>query len=325
MKFKAVIPAAGEGRRLRPHTFAVPKVLVEVAGKPIIGHIMDRLLEAGPAEVVVVVGEQGAMVEEYLRRTYDCAFSFVEQTDPHGLGDAVYRARDRFDGEPAFVLLGDTIVDADMTELVGEHNVIGVKEVKNPRRFGIAEMEGERVKRLVEKPAEPASNLAVVGVYFLHDSRSLFECLQKLIQADRRTRGEFQLTDALQMMVESGKEIRTVRIEHWLDCGTPEALLATNRHLLARDGKYSPRKGCVLIPPLSIADSARIEHSVVGPNVSVGEHAAIRCSVVADSIIGRESEIAHSVLEKSLVGERSIVRERPWQLNIGGFSELSVD
>ena len=103
MKFKAVIPAAGEGRRLRPHTFAVPKVLVEVAGKPIIGHIMDRLLPAGPEEVVVVVGEQGAQVEEYLRGEYDCAFSFVEQTDPHGLGDAVYRARERFDGEPAFV------------------------------------------------------------------------------------------------------------------------------------------------------------------------------------------------------------------------------
>jgi glucose-1-phosphate thymidylyltransferase len=153
----------------------------------------------------------------------------------------------------------------------------------------------------------------------------MFDCLRKLIEAGKRTRGEFQLTDALQMMVESGREIRTVPIEHWLDCGTSEALLATNRHLLARDGKYSEREGCVLIPPLSISDSAVIEHSVVGPNVSVGDGAAIRHSVVADSIIGREADIEHSVLEKSLVGEKSVVRERPWQLNIGGFSELSVD
>ena len=324
MQFKAVIPAAGEGRRLKPHTHTTPKILLQVAGKPIIGHIMDRLLPARPDEVIVVVGAQGDQVKQYLTSEYRCPFRFVQQTDPKGLGDAVYRAKDAFAGEPILVLLGDTIVDLDMSKMVGRDNVIGVKPVPDPRRFGIVELRGRYARRLVEKPERPKSNLAIVGVYFFRDSGLLFGALDRLIARGRKTRGEFQLTDALQLMIDSGMKIKTRVIEHWLDCGTRDAMLETNRYLLAKAGYFKPRRNTVIVPPVFIHDSAKIEGSVIGPNVSIGAEAEIRGSIVSDSIVNRRVVVEHALLQGSILGESSVVRDSPRRLNLGGFSELEV-
>lgn len=324
MKFKAVIPAAGEGRRLKPHTHTTPKILLHVAGKPIIGHIMDRLLPAGPDEVCVVVGAQGEQIRNYLESGYKCRFSFVTQENPRGLGDAVYRARPRFSGEPILVLLGDTIVDLDMSEMVGPDNVIGVKSVPDPRRFGIVEETSGLVRRLVEKPEHPQSNLAIVGVYFLQDSGRLFSAIERLIAEKRMTRGEYQLTDALQLLLEDGLPMKTKLIEHWLDCGTRDAMIDTNRHLLSRNGYFGPRPNTVVIPPVFIHDSAKIECSVIGPNVSVGAEAEILGSVIRDSIINDRVTVENSLLEGSILGENSVVRDSPRRLNLGGFSELEM-
>jgi len=324
VQFKAVIPAAGEGRRLKPHTHTTPKILLEVAGKPIIGHIMDRLLLARPDEVIVVVGAQGDQVRHYLTSEYRCPFRFVQQTDPKGLGDAVYRAKDAFAGEPILILLGDTIVDLDMSKMVGRNNVIGVQEVDDPRRFGVVELENGYVSRFVEKPDRPRSNLAIVGVYFFRDSGRLFEALERLIARGRTTKGEFQLTDALQLMVNDGTKIKTRTIKHWLDCGTREAMLATNRHLLSLEGHYKPRPGSVIIPPVFIHDRARIHSSIIGPNVSVGADADIHGSIIWDSIVNRHVVVKHTLLEGSILGENSVVRDSPRKLNLGGFSELEM-
>lgn len=324
MQFKAVIPAAGEGRRLKPHTHTTPKILLQVAGKPIIGHIMDRLLPARPDEVIVVVGAQGDQVKQYLLSQYRCPFRFVQQTNPKGLGDAVYRAKDSFAGEPILVLLGDTIVDLDMSKMVGRDNVIGVKEVADPRRFGIVELQGKYARRLVEKPERPKSNLAIVGVYFFRDSGLLFGALDRLIARGRKTRGEFQLTDALQLLIESGMKIKTRVIEHWLDCGTREAMLATNRYLLQKESYFKPRRDTVIVPPVFIHDSAKIQCSVVGPNVSIGAEAEIRGSIVSDSIINRRVVVEHALLQGSILGESSVVRDSPRKLNLGGFSQLEM-
>jgi glucose-1-phosphate thymidylyltransferase len=324
VQFKAVIPAAGEGRRLKPHTHTTPKILLEVAGKPIIGHIMDRLLLARPDEVIVVVGAQGDQVRHYLTSEYRCPFRFVQQTNPKGLGDAVYRAKDVFTGEPILILLGDTIVDLDMSKMVGRDNVIGVQEVADPRRFGVVELKNGYVSRFVEKPDRPRSNLAIVGVYFFRDSGRLFSALDRLIARGRTTKGEFQLTDALQLMVGDGTKIRTRTIKHWLDCGTRETMLATNRHLLAREGYCKPRPGSVVIPPVFIHDRAKIESSIIGPNVSVGADADIHGSIIWDSIINRHVVVKHTLLEGSILGENSVVRESPRKLNLGGFSELEM-
>ena len=324
MQFKAVIPAAGEGRRLKPHTHTTPKILLQVAGKPIIGHIMDRLLPARPDEVIVVVGAQGDQVRHYLTSEYRCPFRFVQQTDPKGLGDAVYRAKDSFAGEPILVLLGDTIVDLDMSKMVGRGNVIGVKPVPDPRRFGVVETEGGYVRRLVEKSAHPRSNLAIVGVYFFRESSRLFDALDRLISRGLKTKDEFQLTDALQLMVRAGVRMRTRTIKHWLDCGTREAMLETNRYLLAKESYFKPRPGTVVIPPVFIHDRARITSSVIGPNVSVGAEADIHGSIIWDSIVNRQVVVQHSLLEGSILGENSVVRDSPRKLNLGGFSELEM-
>ena len=324
MQFKAVIPAAGEGRRLKPHTHTTPKILLEVAGKPIIGHIMDRLLTARPDEVIVVVGAQGEQVRHYLTSEYRCPFRFLHQTDPKGLGDAVYRAKDAFSGEPILVLLGDTIVDLDMSKIVGRDNIVGVKEVDDPRRFGVVELKNGHVTRFVEKPDRPRSNLAIVGVYFFRDSGHLFSALERLIARGHTTKGEYQLTDALQLMVSDGTKIKTRTIKHWLDCGTRDAMLATNRYLLARGGHYRPRAGSVIIPPVFIHDRARIESSIIGPNTSVGADADIHGSIVWDSIVNRHVVVQHTLLAGSILGENSVVRDSPRKLNLGGFSELEM-
>jgi glucose-1-phosphate thymidylyltransferase len=324
VQFKAVIPAAGEGRRLKPHTHTTPKILLQVAGKPIIGHIMDRLLLARPDEVIVVVGAQGDQVRHYLTSEYRCPFRFVQQTDPRGLGDAVYRAKDSFSGEPILVLLGDTIVDLDMSKMVGRDNVIGVKEVADPRRFGVVELKDGYVSRFVEKPDRPRTNLAIVGVYFFRDSGHLFGALERLIIRGRTTKGEFQLTDALQLMVNDGTKIKTRTIKHWLDCGTREAMLETNRYLLAKEGYYKPRSGTVVIPPVFIHDRARIHSSIIGPNASIGADADIHGSIIWDSIVNRQVVVQHTLLEGSILGENSVVRDSPRRLNLGGFSELEM-
>lgn len=325
MSFKVVIPAAGEGRRLKPHTVSTPKVLLQVAGKPIIGHIMDRLLPAQPDEVCVVVGAQGEQVRGYLESNYRCRFSFVTQENPRGLGDAVYRARAVFSpGDSALIVLGDTIVDLDMREMVGTTDLLAVRSVADPRRFGIVETDGDRVVRLVEKPEHPKGNLAIVGLYYLRDATRLFATIERLIAENRTTRGEYQLTDALQLLLEGGADMRTKPIEHWLDCGTRDAMIETNRHLLGRNGHFRPRPDTVVIPPVFIHDSARIINSVIGPNVSIGADADISGSVISDSIINDRVIVEHSLLAGSILGEDSVVRDSPRRLNLGGFSELEM-
>lgn len=319
---KVIIPAAGEGRRLRPFTHSRPKVLVEVAGKPIIGHILDRLSPLNPDEVCVVVGHLGNQVTERLKADDRFRFRFIEQSDPRGLGDAVYRARESFDREPVLIMLGDTIAEMDLQELVRGESALGVREVADPRRFGIVELDRGRVTRMVEKPEKPPTNLAIVGVYFVRDSSLLFGALEELIASGRRTRGEYQLTDALQLMIERGETLRVATVEQWLDCGTAEALLDTNRYLLGRGGHCRPRPGAVFVEPVYIDDSAKVENSVIGPNVSVGAGAVVENSVVADSIINRQARVRNALLACSIVGEDSLVEDVPRQLNLGDGSEF---
>lgn len=326
--FKVVIPAAGEGRRLKPHTHTTPKVLLQVAGKPIIGHIMDRLVNINPDEVIVIVGNQGVAIRDYLTAKYNFNFKFVEQKDPKGLGDAVSRAADFFVNHPEpisiLILLGDTIVDIDFKELIGKENIIGVKKVDDPRRFGVVEVRDNYITKITEKPIEPRSNLAIVGIYYFTDAKSLFDSLQKIISEDRKTRGEYQLSDALQDMVDNGIKIKTFPVEYWLDCGTSEALIETNRYLLQTTNYFKPRERVVIIPPVYIDDSAIIEESVIGPFVSISEGVEIRNSIIRDSIINQRAYVENSLMESSILSENACVRERAHKVNLGAFSEMEL-
>jgi glucose-1-phosphate thymidylyltransferase len=322
--FKAVIPAAGEGRRLKPHTYTTPKVMLQVAGKPIIGHLMDRLLLAEPDEVIVIVGTQGDQIKDYLEKNYKVPFKFIEQKDPKGLGDAVSRVADYFTNEPVLIILGDTILDLNIKDLIGKENLIGVKPVENPKRFGVIKQRNGQISKIIEKPSEPVSNLAIVGIYYFTDAAPLFNSLKKIIREDRRTRGEYQLSDALQELIDQGLPIKAYPVEYWLDCGTTEALITTNRYLLQNTHRFKPRERCVIVPPVYIDDTANIEDSVIGPFVSISEEVEIKNSIIKDSIINRSAFVENALLEGSILGENAIVRQRAQRLNLGGFSEMET-
>jgi len=321
---KAIIPAAGKGTRLRPHTHTLPKALLHVAGKPILGHILDRLLELDVKEVVIVTGALGEKIKAYVNQHFDIKASFVEQKERLGLGHSIYLALEAMEPEPALIVYGDTIFEGNLAGGI-DHRVdgcLGVKEVADPRRFGTVELSGERVSRLVEKPDQPRSNLVIVGVNFINNIQLLHACLRKIIGEDIRTRGEYQLTDAFQLMVEQGATLTTFPMEGWYDCGKPQTLLATNRYLLEKFQYPGRVAGSVIKAPTYLSPSAQIHTSIIGPNVSVADGAIIRNSIVADAIIGEGAEVTDCLLRDSLVGDHAVVHGSFIQLNVGDSSEI---
>lgn len=323
---KAIIPVAGVGTRLRPHTFSHPKVLLNVAGKPIIGHIMDKLIEAGIDEAIVIVGYLGNMVEEWLRKHYSIRFTFVNQSEMLGLAHAIwickpYVAAD----EPVLIILGDTIFDVDLQPVLNSPiSTLGVHEVDDPRRFGVAITEHGQIVRLEEKPDEPSSNLAIVGLYFLRNAGPLFDSIDHVIENGIRTKGEYQLTDALQLMIERGEPITTFPVIGWYDCGKPETLLSTNETLLQKKPPSKAYPGCIINDPVFIADNATVENAIIGPNATIGEHAVVNDAIVRDSIIGNHARVSHIMLDYSIIGNNASISGNPHEINIGDYSEIRV-
>jgi glucose-1-phosphate thymidylyltransferase len=323
---KAIIPVAGVGSRLRPHTYSQPKVLLNVAGKPIIGHIMDKLIASGIDEAVIIVGYLGEMIEEYLKKNYPIKLTFVTQAEQLGLAHAIHMCRPFVkDDEPLFIILGDTIFDVDLMPVLGGGvSTLGVKEVADPRRFGVAVTEGATIMRLVEKPDEPVSNQAIVGLYFLRQAGTLFRSIAHIIDGNIRTKGEFQLTDALQHMIDSGERFTTFPVQGWYDCGKPETLLSTNEVLLHTHHTNSNITGCIINPPVFIADSASVSNSIIGPNTTIAEDAVISDSIIRDSIIGQKSQVSDIMLERSIVGNNAFLSGMGHEVNIGDYSEIRM-
>lgn len=301
---------------------------MHVAGKPILAHILDELVAVGIDEVVLVLGHLGEMIEAYVKERYrQLRLHFVPQGEPLGNGHAVYVARDHLEGSPVTILFGDTIIKGDLAGMTGsQQSLAGVKEVVDPRRLGVVELDGNgRVRRFVEKPVDPPTNLALVGVYVIHNARTLRSALERLIQEDRRVKGEFWLADGLQFMIDAGEPMTTFPIEHWYDCGTVEALLHANRSLLEAAPPLvvsGPRE--VVIPPSFVSPSATIEGSVVGPYASIADGARVVDSVVRDSIISANASVESALLEHSLVGESAVVRGRPGRINVGDSSDIEL-
>jgi glucose-1-phosphate thymidylyltransferase len=320
---RAIIPVAGVGSRLRPQTYSIPKVLLNVAGKPIIGHILDKIIEAGFDEATIVVGYLGEMVKDYALKNYKIKFDFVEQEELLGLGHAIYLSRHTFSSDPILIILGDTIFDVNLTSMIeNQQTQIGVKYVDDPRRFGVAETTDGYISHLVEKPEKPKSNLAVVGLYYIKQPDLLVECLKDMIKNNTRTKNEFQLTDALQMMIERGEKMKTFLVEGWFDCGKPETLLSTNQHLLGYQPIPSPRKGVVIQPPVFISEKAMVSNAIIGPNATIADNAVIENSIIRNSIISEGATVVNSLLEESLIGANAVVRSNYKRINIGDSSEL---
>lgn len=320
---KAIIPAAGIGSRLRPHTHTAPKALLHVAGKPILGHILDELLAFGIDEIVVVVGFLGDKIVEYVKKNYDIRASFITQKELNGLGWAIYITKEHIAEDPILIILGDTIFETDLGEvLAGQFDSIGTKIVEDPRRFGIAETDGQFITALVEKPEKPKSNQALVGIYYIKSTDLFSRCLEEMVAKKITTRGEYQLTDALGLMIKHGCNMTTFNVDGWFDCGKPDTLLSTNRYLLSQIESVDKRPGSILLPPVFISPSAILENSVVGPNVSVGDKARIVRSIVKDSIISECAEVTDCLLEQSLIGNNSVISGQFRRANLGDSSEI---
>jgi glucose-1-phosphate thymidylyltransferase len=320
---KAVIPVAGEGTRLRPHTHTIPKALIRVAGKPILGHILDDVDALGINEIVLVVGYRGRDIVDYVKSTYQMDVKVIEQRERLGLGHAIYVSREYVRDAPVLIMLGDSIFKGDldaMTQAGG--NYIGVKRVTEPQRFGIVELEGERIISLVEKPDVPKSDLAVVGVYSIQDSGALYDALDSIIASGKRTKGEFQLTDALNRMIGQGIVIKAFEVEGWYDCGKPETLLETNRALLDMASPRPEVPGSIVVPPVHMASDVQMEQSIIGPHVSIAGGSIVRRSIVKNSIIGENALVEDALLESSLIGDNAVVRGMFKKLNVGDSSEI---
>jgi glucose-1-phosphate thymidylyltransferase len=320
----AIVPVAGTGTRLRPHTHTTPKALLLVAGKPILGHILDQLQEASPERAILVVapGPQGERIRDYGASRKDFAVECVVQAEPKGLGHAVAQAKGAAGKAPLLIVLGDTIVRTRLGDLVKDGSRVGLYEVEDPRRFGVAVVEGGRIVRLVEKPEVPPSNLALVGLYYITNGPLLFECLETNVREGRLTRGEVQLTDALELLIQRGEELRPFPVEGWYDCGKTETLLETNRALLDQLATPVCREGVVVLPPVALDPTAEVTAAVIGPHVTIGPRAKVRQAVVRNSIVNEGATVTDILLEGSVVGENAVVRGAYQRLNVGDSSEV---
>lgn len=322
--------------RLRPHTYTQPKPLMPVAGKPIICFIIDKLVESGLRDMVFVIGYLGEKIKKFIEETYpDLTVEFVYQENREGSAHAIATARETFEDEDEiFIAFGDTIFEVDITQMLNcPHSCLGVKKVADPREFGVAEFgEDGKVLRMVEKPRIPKSNMAIVGLYKIKEVPALLRAIDHIIDNDIRTVGEFQLTDALQYMVEQGVHFQTMPVSNWFDCGRKEVLLETNAMLLdQRDRKNNSSQeapafeNTIFIQPVAIGNNCEVSHSIIGPHVTVGDNVRIRSSIVQDSIVGNFASLDEVVLKHSVIGSDASIRGNNLSLNIGDNTEIAFD
>lgn len=335
---KALIPTAGQGTRLYPQTHTKPKAMVRLAGRPILGHILSGISATDIDEVVIVVG--GSMKEqiiEYAESEFGHRFSFFfpEQERAEGLGHSIYQAESAVGSDPMLIALGDMLFESGYETFLEAHRAagdvsgsIGVKRVDEPHRYGVVERDGDgAVSRLVEKPENPPSEYAISGVYVVEDADSLFESLSYLVDRDVRGAGdEYQLTDALQRMIDRGCSFRTFEVENWYDCGRPETLLEANRVLLSKleTNSADTLDNSVVVPPVDFGTDVTVEASIVGPYVSIDDRTRVKKSIVRNSIVGQRAELEDVNLESSIVGDNSEVHGEANELNVGDNSVIDL-
>jgi glucose-1-phosphate thymidylyltransferase len=325
---QALIPVAGTGTRLRPHTYTQPKPLIPVAGKPIIGFIIDELLEVGIRDFVFVIGYLGERIKQYIIEHYpDIQMTFIEQPTRLGSGHAIWMARKVIQIEDELLIVfGDTIFDVNWQSMINEyHSCLGIKKVDDPREFGVAEINDGWVTKVIEKPQIPLSNKALVGLYKFKQPQKLIDALNIMVENDMRSHEEFQITDALEYMIKSGERFKALEVNNWLDCGRKDVLLDTNAMLLKKihsTHKTAKLNNTILIEPVHIGQDCKIYNSIIGPNVSIGDGAEIHSSVLKNSIIGSYAFIDEVVLKKSVIGNDASIKGFSQSLNIGDDTEI---
>ena len=327
---KLLIPVAGKGSRLYPHTLTTPKPLLKVAGKPIVEHVIDRFSGLDIDEIILVISPGSEAIVYFVKdKVGSILVSTVYQEVPLGLGHAVYQGIKQLEDASLMVALGDTIFDAPIKDFVdSKEDFIVVKSVEDPHSFGVVEIADGKIIDMEEKPAIPKTNLAIIGVYFFSNLKPLKESLEYVIKNDIKVNNEYQLTDGLRYMLKNyGWEPKPVIADLWLDCGKYETLLQANKVLL---DKTINRIGVellgtsVLIHPVYIGKDVIIEKSVIGPYVSIDDASKIDNSVVSDSIINAGVEVTNAVVKNSIVSDLAIVEGKAMQIQLGGFSKVKM-
>jgi glucose-1-phosphate thymidylyltransferase len=332
---KIVIPMAGFGTRLRPHTWSRPKQLMSLAGKTVLEHVLDQF-KSLPAnldvEYIFIVGYLGEKIEAFMDKEYpDLKVKYVIQNEMRGQSHAIYLAKEYLTG-PMLMVFADTLIDTDLSTLDQQEidAIAWVKPVPDPRRFGVTEI-GDHglVTRLIEKPKEMHNNLAIVGFYFFKHSEDLIAAIETQIEQNMQLKGEFFLADAVNIMLDRGAKMNTQRVDIWLDAGTPEAVLDTNHYLLehGKGNATEPnqKSGVTIIPPVFIHPDAEVHASVIGPYTSIGAGCKVSNAIVAESILEDGSQVSNVILENSLIGQAAAVTGCPNSLNVGDNSAVNFD
>jgi glucose-1-phosphate thymidylyltransferase len=323
---KVIIPLAGKGTRLRPHTYITPKPMMKVAGKPVMSYVLDELKKLGNVEeIVYITGHLKEKVEEYARAEMDVPSVFIEQKVQDGTAGAIALARDYVD-QPVLIIFVDTIFDADLTKVktVDADGIIWVKEVEDYQRFGVVVTDKDgNMTRIIEKPKTPVSKRANIGLYYIRNWKLLFEGIEWVLKQPKN-QGEYFLTDAFQYMIDKGAKIRVIDVEGWYDAGKIETMIETNEAMLKRGRARRPKNAgdSTIIDPVYIEDNVTLKKSKIGPNVSIGAGSVLDGAEVSHSIVGSNAKITQSVLKNSLVGDDTVVEGVKGEVTVGDHSEV---
>ena len=325
---KVIIPLAGKGTRLRPHTHITPKPMLKVAGKPVMSYILDDLKKLGNVhQIIYITGHLKEKVEEFARASTDIDSLFIEQKVQDGTAGAVALARDYVD-EPVLIIFVDTIFDADLAvvKTTTADGIIWVKEVEDYQRFGVVVTDKDgNMTQIIEKPTTPISRRANIGLYYIRNWKLLFEGIDHVLKSPKN-QGEYFLTDAFQYMIEKGAKIRVIDVEGWYDAGKIETLLETNAMMLSKGRARRPKKldGSTIVDPVYIEDNVTLKDSTIGPNVSIGAGSVIEDSEIEHTIIGEKARIVGSKLINSLVGDEALIDGVKGTMTVGDHSEVKA-
>jgi len=328
---KLIIPLAGFGSRMRPHTWSKPKPLFTVAGKPFLGHLLDRFNSVDIDELIIIYGWLGDQIRDYVRADYpDLNTKYVEQRELKGQSHALWLAREHLLGD-GIIIFVDTFFDTDLGVLHAPKGdgIAFIKEVQDPRRFGVVELdEAGFVTRFIEKPTAVDNKKVVIGFYWVRDLEWMVRCIEDQMAAGQMLKGEFFLTDTFQVMIERGAKFRVHPVDVWQDTGKPETTLQANRYLLDHGCDNSAlvkaARG-ITIPPVHVALDVTLEGAVIGPYASVASGAIIRNAIVRNSIVEANSTVEDVVLAGSLIGEKARVKGQPTRLNIGNSATVGLE
>lgn len=306
---KVIIPIAGKGTRTYPLSFATPKPLLRIKGKPILYYVTKTLKKFEIEEVIYIVSPNLIEFKEEIERIRKFKCEFVIQKSPLGLGDAVLCGEEKIKEGNCLILLGDSIIDLDIKNFDKNKNYIGTFEVSDPRRFGVVELDGDRIIDLEEKPQIPKTNFIICGIYYISDIKKLFDALREIKRENLKTKGEFQLTDALKILLNRNENFYSLKVKKWLDTGTLDDILETQKKILDKseileNGKI---KNVKIIKPVWIDKDSVIENSEIGPFVSIEKECEIRNSKIENSIIYKGTKIINSEIKRGIIGDYSFI------------------